>query len=204
MPIAPLSLACGAAAWSLAEYALHRFVGHGPRRAPPEGWRRFVSPSTFLAEFNREHIAHHVDPTYFAPASRKAAAAIAALGAIGTVGAWLVGRRRARSFALGFAATYVVYEVLHRRVHTHGPTGPYARWRRKHHLYHHHGRPKLDHGVTSPFWDRAFGTEHRPARVRVPRRMAPAWLVGEDGGVREELREDYEIVDRASAVVDAT
>ena len=202
MPIAPLPLACGAAAWSLTEYALHRFVGHGPRRTPPTGLARFVSPAAFAAEFNREHIAHHADPTYFAPTSRKAAATLAALGTIATAGTWLVGRRRATSFALGFAAAYAAYEVLHRRIHTHGPTGPYSRWMRKHHLYHHHGSPKLDHGVTSPLWDRAFGTEHRPERVRVPRRMAPAWLVDDTGNVREGLRDDYEIVDRAAAVVE--
>ncbi len=202
MPFAPLPFACGAAAWSLAEYLLHRFVGHGPRRTPPEGLARFVSPAAFAAEFNREHIAHHADPTYFAPTSRKAAAAIAALGVFATAGSIFFGRRRARSFALGFAATYGAYEVLHRRIHTHGPGGAYGRWLRKHHLYHHHGSPKQNHGVTSPLWDRVLDTETRSPRVRVPRRMAPAWLLDPEGAVRPELRDDYEIVDRASAVVE--
>lgn len=202
MPIALAPLLSGVATWSLAEYALHRFVGHGPRRVPPEGVARFVSPTTFAAEFHREHVAHHADPTYFAPTSRKAAAAVAALAGISLVGSWLVGRRRAGAFALGFAATYAAYEVLHRRIHTHGPTGPYSRWMRRHHLDHHHGSPKRNHGVTSPIWDRAFATEHHPARVRVPRRMAPAWMVDEEGAVRAALRDDYELVDRAAPVVE--
>ena len=61
----------GAASWSAAEYALHRFVGHGPKRAVPESLLARVTPSGLLAEFNREHLAHHADPTYFAPTERK-------------------------------------------------------------------------------------------------------------------------------------
>jgi hypothetical protein len=196
MPIAPLPFLAGAVAWTISEYALHRFVGHGPRRTPPRGLLRFVSPAAFAAEFNREHIAHHADPTYFAPASRKALASAAAIGAFSAAGSLLVGPRRAFSFALGFGAAYVAYEVLHRRVHTHPARGPLGRWRRRHHLHHHHGSPKVNHGVTSPFWDRIFSTEVNPVRVRIPRRLAPVWLLDADGLVRPELSGDYDVVGR--------
>ena len=32
LPLSPLALAAGGLAWSLTEYGLHRFVGHGPKR----------------------------------------------------------------------------------------------------------------------------------------------------------------------------
>lgn len=201
MLIAPLSLLTGAVAWSLSEYTLHRFVGHGPRRKPAEGLARFVSPKALAAEFNREHIAHHADPRYFAPTSRKLAAGLVALGALATGGSLLFGKLRAVSFGLGFAVAYAGYEVVHRRIHTHPPTGTFSRWVRRHHLHHHHGSPKVNHGVTSPLWDRVFGTEVKPGRVRIPRRLAPAWLLDEDGSVRAELRDDYELVESRGAVV---
>jgi hypothetical protein len=203
MPIAPLPFVAGAVAWTLSEYALHRFIGHGPRRKPPQGLARFVSPAAFAAEFNREHIAHHADPTYFAPTARKVGATVVALGAFSTLASALVGPRRAISFALGYGVAYAAYEVLHRRVHTHPPTGPIGRWRRRHHLHHHHS-PKVNHGVTSPFWDRAFSTEVTLERVRIPRKLAPAWMLGADGAVRPELAQDYEIVGRGTEASEAT
>lgn len=41
-------------------------------------------------------------------------------------------------------------------------------------------------------WDRIFGTYDDPGRVVVPRRMAPTWLLDEDGEVRPEHAADYE------------
>ena len=38
---------------------------------------------------------------------------------------------------LGFVAMYLLYEVLHRRAHTHPPRGFYSRMMRKHHFFHH-------------------------------------------------------------------
>jgi hypothetical protein len=51
-----------------------------------------------------------------------------------------------------------------------------------------------NHGVTTPYWDRLFGTSHEPpARIRVPRRQAPDWLLDAAGAVRPEFDADYEL-----------
>jgi len=186
-----LAFLAGALTWSASEYAIHRFVGHGPKRVRPKGWRAFLTPSGLAASFNEEHLAHHTDPSYFAPTHQKAAAALAVTGLAAVVGSALVGPRRGIAFALGLGTMYSSYEVLHRRIHTHGPSGRYSRWMRRHHLYHHHKSPRMNHGVTSALWDRVFDTEVKiTERIRVPRRAAPPWMVDD---------EDYELVGKVKS-----
>lgn len=187
----------GGAAWTASEYVIHRFVGHGPKRTPKESVLERLTPSGLAAEFNREHLAHHTDPSYFAPTARKLAAAAAVIPTMGAVLTPFVGPRRAFSFALGFGAVYGAYEIAHRRIHTHAPTGSYGRWMRRHHLYHHHRTPRANHGVTTALWDRVFGTESDLEKVRVPRKTPPVWMVDPSTGeVRAEYAADYELVPR--------
>lgn len=192
----------GAASWSASEYVIHRFVGHGPKRAPVASLLARLTPSGLAAEFNREHLAHHTDPSYFAPTERKVLAAAAVVPVLAASLTPLVGVRRAASFSAGFAVTYGAYEVLHRRIHTHPPRGRYGRWLRQHHLLHHTRTPRKNHGVTTPLWDHVFGTKTPLEKVRIPRRTAPPWLVDDEGRVRPELAADYEIVDAAGAAPD--
>lgn len=184
----------GGLAWTASEYAIHRFVGHGPKREPAGSLLRKLTPAGLAAEFNAEHLAHHSDPTYFAATARKLRAAAVGVPLVGVALAPLVGPRRAAAFALGFGLVYGGYELLHRRIHTRAPKGRYARWARRQHLLHHHKTPRLNHGVTSPLWDVVFSTHVPVERVRVPRHVAPAWLVNADGEVRPEFAEDYELV----------
>jgi len=194
--LSPIALAAGAFGWSAAEYALHRLIGHGPRRRRPARWYQRVTPSGLLAEFNEEHLAHHADPTYFAPTERKAVAAVVSTTLVGGALSLLVGPRRAWSFAVGFGVMYSAYEVMHRRIHTHPPTGPYSRWMRQHHLLHHFRAPRMNHGVTSPLWDHALGTySASPGPLRVPAKLCPQWMVDlATGQVRDAYRHDYDVV----------
>lgn len=184
----------GVLGWTLAEYLLHRFVGHGPRRPPPpSAWAR-LTPRGFLGAFNDEHLRHHADARYFAPTSQKVVASLATVIVFGATGTLLVGPLAGPAFAAGFSLTYAAYEVLHRRIHTHPPRGPYGRWSRRHHLLHHFKTPRLNHGVTSPLWDKIAGTERRLDHgepLRVPRHLAPPWITDDGGAVRSELARDY-------------
>jgi hypothetical protein len=190
LPLAAL----GALAWSASEYAIHRFVGHGPKRSAPEGLLGRISLRGLAYEFNREHLAHHADPTYFAPTSRKLLAAATTLSAVTGALAPVLGLRRASSFGLGFALAYGSYEVLHRRLHTHAPKSAYGRWARRHHMAHHYRSPRANHGVTTPLWDHVYHTHVTEQTVRVPRRSAPIWLVASDGSLRPEYAADYVLV----------
>lgn len=174
--------AAGAASWTAAEYGLHRFAMHEMRG------RGMASV---------EHLRHHADVTYFSPMSKKLASAAATTAIAYPATALLAGRRWATAFSAGLIGTYFAYEVTHRRLHTHPPRNRYGRWARRSHMYHHFGAPMRNFGVTTPIWDRVFGTYDDPGIVTVPRRMAPVWMLDETGAVRPELARDYVAKGRA-------
>jgi hypothetical protein len=194
-----LAFTAGAATWSLAEYLIHRHIGHGPKRKRATGLTR-LTPEGLAAEFNAEHLAHHADPQYFAPSSRKAVAGVVVIGTLGAGLSVAVGPSLGLAYAVGLGLTYASYEVIHRRIHTHPPTGPYSRWVRHHHLLHHHRSPRENHGVTTALWDHVFGTHATLPKVRIPRHMAPPWLLDPvSGAVRAELSGEYELAGRGPA-----
>jgi sterol desaturase/sphingolipid hydroxylase (fatty acid hydroxylase superfamily) len=94
----------------------------------------------------------------------------------------------------GWTVGYFHYELQHALAHRRGPGGRYTAWARHHHFHHHFGHPMANHGVTLDLWDRVFGTLERPERVRVPRRLAMPWLLGEDGELKPELTDRYVLV----------
>ncbi len=175
----------GAAAWTVVEYGLHRFVMHekrGPKLA------------------SREHLRHHADVTYFSPMSKKALSAAVTTAGVYPAALLLAGRGAAFAFTVGMIGTYFGYEVTHRRIHTHAPVNAWGRWMRRHHLRHHFGSPMRNHGVTTPLWDAVFRTtEQGDDVVIVPRRMAPVWLLDAHGEVRNEYARDYRAKGRTVA-----
>lgn len=174
----PLAAATGAVAWTTAEYGLHRFLMHEMRgRGLP----------------SVEHLKHHADVTYFSPASKKVASAAGTTAVAFPLASAAAGRRWATAFTAGLIATYGLYEVAHRRTHTHPPTNRYGRWARRSHLHHHFGAPMRNFGVTTSVWDHVAGTYDEPGVVTVPRRMAPVWLLDEAGEVRPEFASDYQV-----------
>ncbi len=175
-----LSILLGVLTWSFAEYALHNWYGHGAK-----GRNRF----------SREHLKHHTNGQYFAPALEKALGATIALAIATPAAVWAMGLLHGLCFAGAFATTYLVYEWFHRRCHTHAAFTRYGDWLRRHHLHHHYTRPKENHGVTSPIWDVVFGTLTPSAMVRVPERkiFEVPWLVDDDGEVKAEFANHYTI-----------
>ena len=101
------------------------------------------------------------------------------------------------SFSAGFIAMYLLYEVLHRRAHTHAPKGTYGLWLRRNHFAHHFVDPRRAQGVTTPIWDRVFGTRLSVDKVPVPRRLAMSWLVAAGGEIWPAYTNDYELVGSA-------
>jgi sterol desaturase/sphingolipid hydroxylase (fatty acid hydroxylase superfamily) len=174
------ALVLGALGWTLAEYLLHRFDGHGMKGRTP---------------FSREHLAHHTDPASFAPWSLKLALALVVLGLLSAVLVPLLGLT-GLSATVGFTGGWLGYEWVHRRLHTHAAATAYGRWARRHHFQHHFNDASANHGVTSPVWDWLFGTLAPAAIVRVPRRHAPVWLVA-DGELLPRHADDYALRGRS-------
>ena len=175
-------VATGAALWTLGEYVLHRFAMH---EAAGRG------------KLSREHLEHHVAAMWsFDPVLLLAWLGVVLVAVLGwaPIGWILGGPIAGASIALGWTAAYGHYEYQHAMSHLRGPATRYQRAVRRHHFHHHFGHPMANHGVTTRFWDRVFRTLEDPEIVRVPRRLAPAWLVDDAGAVRREFAGDYVLV----------
>lgn len=149
------SFGAGLLTWTLMEYGIHEVMGHRPKG------------KTYAS---REHLRHHAKTDYFTPYPKKFVAATPVVGAMATAASLAFGPRRGIAYAAGVATGWVWYEVAHRRLHTRPPRTAYGRWLRRHHLHHHFGHPKTNHGVTTPLWDHVFRTHERPTEIRVPKR----------------------------------
>lgn len=177
---AALAAAAGVASWTLLEYLIHRWMGHDRR------FRR--------TPFGVEHIRHHIEGDYFAPTWKKLiVAAVVGAAVIGPALA-LAGTAAGTAYVGAFLAFYGVYEWLHRRDHTHPGIGPYGRWARRHHFHHHFVDGRTNFGVTSPVWDRVFGTYREPTLIRVPPKLVMAWLLDPaTGDIRAEHAGTYQL-----------
>lgn len=173
--LTPITFLAGAVLWTLGEYLMHRFAMHELRG------RGLAS---------REHLRHHADRDSILEKWPIAWTGILSVGvfALRPLGGW--------ALALGWIAGYAMYDLLHWRAHRRTPRNAYGRWVRKSHFFHHFHAPMGNYGVTSPVWDKLFGTYQRPEVVRVPRRMAMVWLLDENGEVRPEHAGDYNVVGR--------
>jgi sterol desaturase/sphingolipid hydroxylase (fatty acid hydroxylase superfamily) len=168
------SALAGVCAWTLLEYLIHRFLGHGraPHRNP----------------FGIEHVRHHSVGDYFAPAWKKLAVTCLAAPLLFGLASLCAAPAVAAAFVTGLLGMYLAYEWLHRQLHVHPGLGPYGRWARRHHFGHHFADPRTNHGVTSPLWDVVFGTRRVHARIVVPERLCMAWLRDPATG---EVRADW-------------
>ena len=168
----------GMLSWTFTEYALHRGLGHKKNKKNP---------------FTVEHLLHHRKVNYFAKTSKKVISALLVFTMMTLLLYVLFNLTISLSFSTGFISMYMMYEYLHRRIHTHAPCSEYGRWMRKHHLHHHFKNPRVTHGVTSPMWDWVFGTLETPDKVRVPRPFILTWMVDLETGLPlETLKPDYE------------
>ena len=153
----------GVLTWTFLEYVIHRWLGHDRRfRGNPAGV---------------EHIRHHVEGDYFAPTWKKAMIAVILIAILSGPASLIAGRVIGLTYVLGFTGFYGLYELQHRREHTHAGLGWYGRWARRHHFYHHLVDGRANFGVTSPLWDLAFGTYRAPGIIKVPPRLAMVWLI---------------------------
>jgi sterol desaturase/sphingolipid hydroxylase (fatty acid hydroxylase superfamily) len=137
----------------------------------------------------REHIEHHAKVDYVAPLSVKLALAVPIVGAIFAVGLLVTAATFVSGLVIGVLTGWIVYEVIHRRIHVAAPLNACGRWARRHHLSHHFGNAKLNHGVSTPIWDHVFGTYAPDATVPVPRRHAAKfpWLLADASRTPREL-----------------
>jgi len=129
--------ASGLGAWTLLEYVIHGPLSHR--------FHTLISPL---------HDVHHRDPHAVFTARAWLPLLIITLALI-----MFSGLHPGTFFFLGVVAGFVGYEVVHYRIHFVRPRNRLETRLRIRHLAHHTYFPNAIFGVTSPFWDRVFGTE---------------------------------------------
>jgi dihydroceramide fatty acyl 2-hydroxylase len=149
---------CGYAAWTLTEYFGHRWLFHAEF---PGSWGARIH---FLI-----HGVHHehpndplrlvMPPLLSAPIMATAFLVILAIA----------GRPLAYPDLMGFILGYLIYDMVHYRVHHAEPKTQFGRTLKRLHMLHHFRDAERGFGVSAPWWDRLFGTEHLPAPA-TPRR----------------------------------
>jgi hypothetical protein len=163
--------------WWATEYLLHRFVGH--------------SRSSKLS-FSLHHKKHHAIGDYFAPLTEKLKLSVIVVVSVYFLLGVLVGWRPGFCLLSGFLLSYLSYEWLHRRAHSHPPKTQYGRWLRRHHFHHHFMNPSANHGVTTEIGDLLFRTKDVPRQIRVPEKLKMVWLTDpQTDEVWPEFAQDY-------------
>jgi sterol desaturase/sphingolipid hydroxylase (fatty acid hydroxylase superfamily) len=129
-----VEFAIGVAAWTLYEYAVHRWLLH-------RVWL-----------FRDLHNLHHAIQKDYIATHPVATVALYA-------GFWLAFGASYSAMAVGFSVGYVVYSFMHTAFHHARITAgnPLFGLKRRHAL--HHAFDDKNYGVSTSLWDRAFGTE---------------------------------------------
>jgi sterol desaturase/sphingolipid hydroxylase (fatty acid hydroxylase superfamily) len=155
-PVPLAALAAGAFAFTLYEYALHRWLYH-------------VLPTAV----RRIHRDHHGEPRRLVGAPFFFSLTVTAL--TWALASLAVSRATAAVFAGTILFAYAYHGAVHHLVHARRfrGAGLFARLQR-HHLVHHAARyGDVNFGVTTTIWDRVFGTCYVPAASRrAPSRSA--------------------------------
>lgn len=170
-----LGFAVGALAAPLLEYAWHAWVAHG----------RFGGGKV---PSRKDHLEHHrtaysVEPPW-QEIRRNIALVVLVDAAVSVLAGLAVGPAAAVGLGLALAGAYCAITLSHARMHERAPRTRWEGWMWRFHWHHHAVDPRVNHGLTSPFFDFVFRTAVVPASVAIPAWMKPPWLEGEVAGIR--------------------
>ena len=152
-----LTSIAGVAAWTLAEYFLHRWAFHWQPNNPR--LRKLVYPIHGLHHDYQEWDRLVAPPLLAVPLW------FAFLGLF-----WLaLGSPWVFPFLGGFTIGYLVYDYTHFYTHFGRPRSRIGKGLRRRHLQHHFACPDRWYGVSSPLWDYVFCT-HLPRGIKPAQR----------------------------------
>ena len=145
--------ALGLFVWTLAEYGLHRFVFHYPAKGPVGRYLVFMF-----------HGVHHAAPRDKTRLVMPPGGSIIVMAALYPVFLLAVPAPWIAPFLAFFIIGYLIYDYIHYATHHFAMRAPLLHFLKVYHLQHHYGAEGLRYGVSSPVWDRVFGTY--PTNVR--------------------------------------
>lgn len=148
-PIALAATALGYLIWTLIEYFGHRFLFH------------YEFPGKIGARIHfLIHGVHHVHPNdplrLVMPAPLSVPIMLTAFLVLGSV----FGLPLGYPVLMGFVLGYLSYDMVHYYVHHGDPKTRLALALRRSHMLHHFRDPTRGFGVSAPWWDYVFGTQH--------------------------------------------
>jgi fatty acid hydroxylase family protein len=143
----------GAAAWTLLEYAVHRYVLHGRFPDGKGPYRRFTHKY-----FDPLHWEHHARPWDGEHINGRLHDTLPFAGLFVAL-SFLAPFHTAPLFVAGMLQAYVMEEWVHHSVHFYHFNNRYFRYIKRHHLFHHSPRGSdVGYGLTSGFWDVVWRT----------------------------------------------
>jgi len=139
-------VAAGLFAWTLFEYAMHRFPFHFTSK------QSVLSRLVFLMHGN-----HHDNPNdgmrnlmpLLVSLPIAALAWTGSMALLGAPGTW---------FFLGWITGYVIYDLVHFACHQWPMKGRVASAIKRHHMRHHYVDETGNYAISAIFWDRVFGS----------------------------------------------
>ena len=146
-PLEGLALVvAGLIAWSLFEYAVHRYLFHMKSRWRVINWLVFVLHGNHHAQ-PRDPLRNLMPPLLSVPIALCIWAAI--IGVAGTAGTWAF---------MGFMIGYVIYDLVHYACHQWPMRRGVLRALKRHHMRHHYFDADANYAITGLHWDRVFGS----------------------------------------------
>lgn len=148
----PMGVIAGLMLWTFAEYTLHRFVFHYRPRTPRQERIFFLF-----------HGVHHAQPQVKTrlvmpfPVSIPLAAVFYGVFYL-VVGVLIKAPQWVSPLMAGFVIGYLAYDLTHYATHHLPMRSGFARYLKRYHMQHHYKDPYTRFGVSSPIWDRIFGT----------------------------------------------
>ena len=141
--------------WTLTEYCLHRFVFHFPAQGRVGKYLVFMF-----------HGVHHAAPRDKTRLVMPPAGGIILLIVLYQVFRLAVPAPWLEPFLAFFIIGYLAYDYIHYATHHFAMRSPLLHFLKVYHLQHHYGAKGVRFGVSSPLWDRVFGTYPADSRGR--------------------------------------
>jgi sterol desaturase/sphingolipid hydroxylase (fatty acid hydroxylase superfamily) len=148
----PVGIVVGVFIWTLTEYLVHRFVFHFRAKSP--------AMQKFFFLF---HGIHHYQPQCKTRLVMPPAVSIPLAALFYAIFYLVVDRLFGApswvpALFAGLTLGYLVYDMIHYATHHSPMRSGYLKFLKRYHMQHHFKTPEQRFGVSSPLWDKVFGT----------------------------------------------
>ena len=147
LPVLAIGVA-GIITWTLTEYCLHRYLFHFPATSKVGKWLVFLF-----------HGNHHEDPKDKTRLVMPPAGAIPIMLVLYLLFGLFIPQPWIQPFCAFFIIGYLIYDYIHYSTHHFPMRNPVAKFLKHYHLKHHYAKEGGRYGVSSPLWDRIFGSD---------------------------------------------